>query len=149
MCPAPAQAAQSSTQRPIAPGTYLRTRRAAAGLSLHDVAARISTDPRLAETDRIAWLRMIENGDAPVTADVARALGRAFAFDPVVLGDLIDIALTGAQAPPPRLCRLCACSENDPCWDAAAQSACAWAATDLCTACAALAPAPNQENGHA
>lgn len=124
----------------ISPGTYLRKRREAAGLSSPDVAAMIVTEPRLPEHDLIYWLDRIEADVVPATFRTITCLRCCFSFDLDVLAKLVAIQLArpGAQPDdPPRLCRVCACSERDACGpDRTKQSACSWAAADLCSACA-------------
>ncbi len=124
----------------ISPGTYLRLRREAAGLSAADVTAMIVTEPRLPEHELIYWLDRIEADVVPATFRTIACLRCCFAFDIEVLEDLVAIQLAPARAtiiPPPRLCRECACSERDACGDETAPSwACSWAEDDLCSACA-------------
>lgn len=121
----------------LTPGQYIAQRRIAAGLSIVDVAAEVATDPRLAEIDRTAWLNRIEADVAPVTLDVFAALHACFPLDPTVLQRLIDLRdLPNDYAEAPRLCRVCACSEFDPCVDGQKRF-CAWAEQDLCTSCVA------------
>lgn len=123
----------------LTPGQYIAKRRAAAGLSIADVAAEIGTDPRLGEIDRTAWLNRIEADVAPVTLDVFAALHDCFPMDPTALQRLIDLRdLPNDYAEAPRLCRICACSEFDPCV-ADHMNFCGWAGHDLCTACAPAA----------
>lgn len=124
----------------ISPGTYLRKRREAAGLSSADVAAMIVTEPRLLEHDLIYWLDRIEADVVPTTFRTIACLHCCFSFDIEVLEALVAIQLapaTGTIVPPPRLCRVCACSERDSCApDQTTHIACSWAAEDLCSACA-------------
>ena len=122
--------AHAAPAEPVAmtPGTYLRLRREAAGLSIEAVAMTIVSSPvglpaaiaaiEAAEADRecFAW------------ADVHR-LTRAFRFDPSIYAALVE----GLSFPP--LCRVCACSWDDPCDDDG--QGCAWAdpSQTLCTVC--------------
>ncbi len=122
----------------ISPGTYLRKRREAAGLSSVDVAAMIVTEPRLPEHDLIYWLDRIEADVVPATFRTITCLRCCFSFDIEVLEELVAIQLAPARAtivPPPRLCRVCACSERDAC-NVEPFGNCSWAAEDLCSACA-------------
>lgn len=122
---------------PMTPGSYLRKRRTAAGLSIEQVAASIATDPRLHEIDRCAWLRLIEDDVTMVTVDIAAALLRVFRFDPDALRQLIHFhAFHSFFSHEVMLCRICGCSQRDPCWDETTASACAWASPGICTACA-------------
>lgn len=121
----------------LTPGQYIARRRAAAGLSIEDVATQIATLPRLGEIDRIAWLDRIETDVSPVTFDVFAVLTVCVPMDPVVLRELIALADAGSDTiETPRLCRTCACSEFDPCHDEHGAT-CGWAEQDLCTSCAA------------
>lgn len=121
----------------MTPGTYLAKRRSAAGLSIDDVAAMVSTSPRLGEVDRCAWIDRIEQDVAAISPDVAAALADAFPFSRRTLQQLIDLRSYGEGAvEQPRICMGCGCSDLDPCVDRVTHVACAWAAEDLCTSCA-------------
>ena len=128
-------AAQQIAPDPMSPGTYLRKRREAAGLGLRQAAANLATlglsfaRGRATRADhqteaRVALrLNMAEDDELPFSTSTAaprRALNDAIA--------LVDL-------PVPRVCRGCACSENDACVDD--HGACAWSLRhpDLCTAC--------------
>lgn len=126
----------------ITPGTYLRLRREAAGLSIEDVAGVIATVPHMDALGRAGWLRLVEADETPIGADVIDTLRNVFRFDQVVLMDLDDIARGATVVPAPRLCRLCACSENDACIDPVTHIGCAWVAAELCSACALPPAAP-------
>ena len=121
----------------ITPGTYLRKRREAAGLSLDDVALRTGTIPVWPMHTRAEWLATIEADTAPISVSTAIALFDVVPFDAQVLEALMAIhaGMAGAELPP--LCRVCACSQNDPCVDRAKQEFCAWFDADhtLCTVC--------------
>lgn len=122
---------------PPAPGAYLQRRRHAAGLSIADVAARLGTEPRTVEHARCQTIQMIEAGVQPATFGSIVALRRVFAFDLAILERLEAIA-QGNPLAPPRLCRICSCSDNDPCavTGPCGLGACWWVAPDLCSACA-------------
>lgn len=120
----------------VTPGAYLKHRRTAALLTPRDVAARLSTEPRLAEHVRAFLIELIEADAQPATFATIVALRRAYRFDMDVLAALVAIQ-QGAQLPAPRLCRICSCSENDAC--NTIDGPCGWAAHDLCTACVGLA----------
>jgi len=130
---------------PWIPGGYIARRRQVAGLSLDAVAARFSTEPPFSERDRRWWLATIE-ADVIAVPDNIGALLPIFRFDPVVLAQLVQHRADPA-APMPRICRICACSEHDPC--VRGTLACAWVADeDLCTACAMPdAPAETNQTG--
>lgn len=117
----------------LAPHAYLELRRQAAGLSLADVAARIATEPREPEHLRRERLELIEAGAQPASFSTIVGLRLVFRFDIHVLSVLEAIA-QGAAARAPQLCRVCACSDHDPCIDAFGDG-CAWVEEDLCSAC--------------
>lgn len=115
------------------PGTYLQRRREAASKTLADVAQRLSTVPRMAEHARVEWIALVELDAVPAGFSTIAALRSAFPFDLAVLAQL-DLIRLGADLPPPRLCRTCACSEYDPCHDELGAT-CSWVEDDLCSAC--------------
>ncbi len=119
----------------MTPGAYLKHRRTAHGLGIHDVAAALATEPRLAEHVRAEWLEKIEADIVPMSFDTIVALRRAFAFDLDILAQLAAIAMH-APVEPPRLCRICACSEADACLGH--QGPCTWVEQDLCSTCFGL-----------
>ena len=123
----------------MSPGTYLRKRREAAGLSIEDVLARIGTEPPVPEHHRREWLVLIEADAMRPDAFAIYALRQCYRFDGEVLDRLIDLQYFGARLPGPRLCRECGCSQLDPCADATGQP-CGWAERDLCTWCTNGAP---------
>lgn len=132
---------------PLAPGAYLARRRAAAGYTTADVAARVASEPRLSELDRQAWIEAIEAGTLSPTIHELTALRRVFPYSVDVLAQLAAIA-DGEPLPPPHLCRECACSDLDACVDEFGHG-CSWIAAELCSTCAPLAataaaPAPAQ-----
>lgn len=117
------------------PGSYLKTRRIAQLLDLHQVAAKIRTQPHVPEHDLVAWLERIEADVVPASITAIDALHAAFRFDRSVLAALDAIA-KGERDPEhtPRICRVCACSWRLPC--TCGVEACAWVPNeDLCTAC--------------
>jgi hypothetical protein len=126
---------------PFTPGGYIKARRCAGGLSIEDVAAKLPTVPRDAEHDRIAWLKLIEADVQPMRPSTVDALETLIDFDREVLGALDAIAI-GAMDPAfaPQVCRICACSELDPCWTESGEP-CAWEEPDLCTDCHHPGPA--------
>lgn len=125
----------------LTPGAYLRHRREAAMLSIGDVADMFHTQPRWSEIDRIDWLGRIEADVEQPTFRTIVALRSCFSFDIDVLGDLVAIA-HGAAIDPPRLCRICACSEHDAGPDklCAPGLGCSWVEQDLCSTCATPVP---------
>lgn len=125
----------------MTPGTYLRLRREAAGLSLEDLALRVDFNLRISVYSRAELLGLIETDIAVISADVVaalrdlRAMG-AFDFDPYILWQLVLIH-AGAEIAPPEICATCGCSWMDPCLTEHGR-ACCWAnhRADLCSACA-------------
>lgn len=111
------------------PGEYLRRRRVAASMSIADVAQAVATEPRLAHHLRIEWIDLIERDVMPARFDTIVALATIIPFDMRVLVALTDAdpARTG-----PQLCKVCACSEWDPC---GGDTPCRWTTSDLCSAC--------------
>ena len=118
----------------MTPGQYLRTRREAAGLSIDDVAERIATVPRWAQHLRRGWLKQIESDEMPASFNTIVVLYQVMKFD---LGALVALSAEGVVAP--RLCVVCACSEEDPCIGHAGP--CSWVDVDLCSACFTHEPA--------
>ena len=134
-----ASAPPQSRDHHMTPGAYLKHRRTAHGLGIHDVAAALATEPRLAEHVRAEWLEQIEADIVPMSFNTIVALRRAFTFDLDILAQLAAIAMH-LPVEPPRLCRICACSEADACLGH--HSACSWIEHDLCSACFALRVTP-------
>lgn len=139
----------------MTPGTYLRTRREAVGLSMEKLLGMIGTVPAIPEHRRREWLEGIENDTIPPDQFALHALRSCFRFDVRVANQLIDIHHYAAALPVPRLCRSCGCSNADPCNDGG--RGCGWAEYDLCTICeqpggngphggAAAMPVPGQDN---
>ncbi len=118
----------------MTPGTYLRLRREAAGLTRDEVGLVTDTVPKLCARVRSEWIAAIEDGIAPVSIDVALAFQIAYPFDWDVLVKLCAFqARLIDQAPP--ICAVCACSELDACVERDGEP-CAWAGPALCSACA-------------
>lgn len=120
----------------MTPGTYLRLRREAAGMTTDAVAPFVITDPSVPTRTRAEWIESIEAGAHRVPYAYVIAIEPAFSFDPAVLDALVMVE-AGDLATAPQVCRRCACSELDPCVDEETHDTCAWADWDLCTACAA------------
>jgi hypothetical protein len=120
----------------LSPGTYLRRRREAAGLSIDDVALTTDTFPQTCARYRADLIASIEADDIPITPGTAIVLRMRYVFDPLILDQLAMIH-AGSMILEPRICRVCACSWNDPCRDASAFGRCAWSKDDdyLCTSC--------------
>ena len=113
----------------MTPGEYIRRRREARGLSADVVEAScIAIGASYGGGGLDVPLFAIE-GDAGdmISLRDATLLSEAIDFDLAVFG-----ALT-AGGPPP-ICRVCACSEFDPCEDPDMFSTCSWVEDDLCSA---------------
>jgi transcriptional regulator with XRE-family HTH domain len=118
----------------ITPGTYLQRRRLAAGLSIDDVARLLDTEPHINERGRSAWLELVEADAQPVSLSTLVALKRVYPFDITVIFTLERIRQGSAETPP-RLCRVCACSQLDACVIDPPSRTCWWASEDLCSGC--------------
>lgn len=118
----------------MSPGAYLAKRRAAAGLTIDDVAAMIGSDPSLKEADRRTWLSQIEADITPISWDIVTTLRHAFRFSPDILTWLNAIHRLQLEEHP-RLCPQCGCSQHDACVTHDGET-CAWSGTTpLCTHC--------------
>jgi len=115
----------------MTPAAYLRLRREAAGLTLDDVATRLA--PQIVNRHTAYALIRLWEADGVVAeiADVIR-LRAVFRFDVTVYRQLVEEPADRH----PRICRSCACSQDDACIDGAAGS-CAWSSDDFCTRCEA------------
>lgn len=129
---------------PMSPGTYLRKRREAAGVTLEQAALALLGVPKVRAAMMRPWtepltarLAGFEADDESLPPANAIALRAAFAFDSAVYEQLFLLhhAGTGQGLPQPQVCHACACSWNDPC--RTRHGPCAWSAADetLCTAC--------------
>jgi len=128
----------------MTPGTYLAKRRAAAGLSIEDVAERISTEPPIPHHDRAAWLRRIEQDVDGLKIREAAALSSVFPFDLDIFVTLIGLhspVMPAETIEAPRLCQACGCSENDACLDPTTGQGCRWVGPEQCSACDPATPA--------
>jgi hypothetical protein len=121
------------------PGTYIRKRREAAGLTLKQVVSWMADDGSgITRGELLGQLRTLESNEGPATAFSVEPLKGAFPFDPNVYLALVFFA-GGAKVVLPPICRVCACSEFDACLDGSREP-CGWAkvpADDapLCTMC--------------
>lgn len=109
----------------MTPGTYIRLRREAAGLSIEQAEAAIAAGMLSAP------LAELEADTAMPRGMDGAVLSYAFAIDDMVLAALCADQGGGDQV---RICRECGCSRNDPC-EPRTGLFCAWAEADLCTAC--------------
>lgn len=106
----------------MSPGTYLRLRRLAAGLT-PDMAARLSLRGAVTATPGAVATRReaitdfeAGRGNHLHHAALAMDLARAFRFDQRVLDVLTEHALDPAsELPVPLICTSCGCSWEDPC----------------------------------
>jgi hypothetical protein len=121
----------------MTPGTYLRKRRQAAGLSIDQVVSKLAAQSRLATASFTASSYLLKQalirieGDAHVlTPSHCAIVARAFPFSISVYGDLARRTAFSI-----RICRQCACSAGDHCIVDGEQ--CFWSRTegDLCSAC--------------
>lgn len=119
----------------MTPGTYLKLRRQAAGLSIEDVAAMVHTAPRLGEIDRCGWISRLETDVAALSPDVVATLSDAFRFSRRTLHQLIDARSYGDASAVTRICLICGCTDADPCVDPDSHDCCGWSTADSCTAC--------------
>lgn len=128
----------------MSPGTYLRKRRVAGGLTVEAVArsiARIGGARIDGGRDHVPFgaaildlcrrIRALEgdeaDADGALTTGLISAMAQAFAFDIEVYSLLaVHAAAPHAGLPVPDVCRDCACSWNVPCGNAAYGN-CAWA----------------------
>ena len=134
------------SQSPMSPGTYLRKRREAAGLSAQAVAgflvgrhAHAFAPPPAIGT--LEWgIAACERDERPFGADLVARLHGCFPFDLGIYQQLL-LLHAGAHCPEPRVCRECACSWNDACRSRSGRGSCALSVTDptICTACEARA----------
>lgn len=120
---------------PISPGTYLRLRREAAGVSIETLALATDTVPfRVSARNRAELIGLMEQDLLVIDADMVSGLVELFAFDRQILVQLIAI-YAGAHLDPPALCRICACSWSAACFDPVSGRSCSWSADDatVCT----------------
>lgn len=129
----------------MTPGTYLRKRREAAGISLDAAALTLSVDfesnrPKgiVYQADIVTFFGRLcaaENDADNLTVAQAAMLRRVYSFDMAVYEALL-LRHYGCAVPIPQVCRECACSWNDPCHQPE-HGPCAWSDHDpeLCTGC--------------
>lgn len=127
------------------PGTYLRKRREAAGISLEDVSGQVAARlqdigvlGRDADHPRfVEFLTAVEGDRDNLSYFAALFMRHAFPFDVEAYWNLLlhRYDPDASDLPQPKLCRQCACSFHDAC-EVEGQP-CAWSNTDpdLCTAC--------------
>jgi hypothetical protein len=125
---------ESAPEAALAPAAYLRLRRQAAGLSIHDAAARIATGPE--ELRRmIGLLRRLETpGRTALFRGTIENLRAAFPLDAAVYWQLAEDPLDRH----PRVCLGCGCTAHDAC-SADDGTSCTWSTPLRCSRCAAPA----------
>jgi len=122
------------TATTITAGAYLRKRREAVGLSIAEVAAGYAVG-----SDRDAFAARLDKIERDQDAAGPATLNRMveiFRFDRDVYRNLIAGLPAG-----PTLCRVCACSWNDPCVGRGPN--CHWAEADRCSRCAGATTEPS------
>ncbi|PXW67878.1 hypothetical protein C7451_12314 [Blastomonas natatoria] len=141
---------------PMSPGTYLRKRREAAGVSLELAAVaflpwvhgngwanKLSTPPgsspdgpRLVRLvlQVAVWLAELEDDKRFVDGIALAQVAGVIPFEREAYDRLVALRY-GVDLPPPAICRECGCGVLTACF--AEGHACAWSETDphLCTAC--------------
>jgi hypothetical protein len=128
----------------MAPGTYLRKRREAAGFTVPRVAAALAGAPDRIRPIRPRDFQLLEVVLEAVEADLlaltlpqAALLHRIFRFDLTTLELLMlhhgEVPIS--DLPLPQICRVCACTWHDAC--ETEHGPCAWTPGDptLCTSC--------------
>lgn len=151
----------------MTPGTYLRKRRQAAGVSLelaavaflpcshppgqHVLGPRSAGQGMVAAVLKIAaWLGELEGDQRQVDGIALMQMSGVVPFEREAYDRLVALHL-GVDVAPPSICRECGCGVLTACMHAGYP--CAWSATDpnLCTACErreahAAADLPETEN---
>ncbi|WP_294353829.1 XRE family transcriptional regulator [uncultured Sphingomonas sp.] len=118
------------------PGAYLKARRLVKGLCLAEVAARLRTDPSIAELDRVEWLKLIESDAMPASFSTIVALSTLIDFNMGVLIAL-DMVAQGILSPDmaPQICVLCGSRPHD-----TKPEFMTWTGPRSCPACTTFAP---------
>lgn len=119
----------------LSPGTYLRLRREAAGVTREAVAIALAAGQTRLQDAALLRVEQIEADLVFATAREIPLMRAVFRFDSQVLDQLADIHFFRADLPHPRLCRVCGCSELDACLDHRRSTACHWIDLDLCSGC--------------
>ena len=123
-------AEQLAAPAAMTPWRYLKLRRLAAGLTIEQLAERITPRGR-DQRKTIALVTLLECDGGRSRNDLTLlAIANAFQFDPLVYRQLIDEPADRH----PRICGTCGCSHWDPCESEA--GCCSWAAIDQCSHCA-------------
>lgn len=127
------------------PGTYLRLRRSAQGLTIRDLARQLISLPfarpgpvEIFVNRMTARLRDAETGAEHLLPAQAALLAEIVPFEPGIYERLIALTSTpGLSLPVPQLCRACGCSWHMACVDRLG-APCSWCLDDstLCTSCA-------------
>lgn len=128
----------SNIALPITPGTYLRLRRQATGLSVEAAVAKAgcssSVDPVAVQLLADNW-RPAENDQAIFASLLTWQIARFLLFDNHIYDSLVANRF-GHSLPIPQLCRSCGCSWHFACTHAA-HGPCSWSVGDssLCSYC--------------
>jgi hypothetical protein len=128
--PVAPHSAPSSAHAPLTPAAYVALRRKAAGLSVEQVAERLSR--RACDQAEIrALVRQLETpGITARHVSSLDILRDAFPLDPNVY---FQLAFEPVDRHP-RVCRGCGCSHWDLC-DRGEAGSCTWASEEICTRC--------------
>lgn len=118
------------------PGAYLKARRLVSGKCLAEVAARLRTDPPVAELDRVEWLRLIESDAMPASFSTIVALSTVFEFrmDVLIGLDMVAQGILAADMAP-KICALCGSRPED-----VRPEFLTWTGPHSCPACTTFAP---------
>ena len=137
---------------PMTPGTYLRKRREASGVSVGTLGqSMVPAGKAAAKHDQLGkiFADMLTEAEAdrlPLDSAASKLIADLIGFDNSIYDRLVAIRF-GHNLPVPQICKTCACSWNDPCLSEGVdtiESPCSWAEADLCTACV-----PYPEKNHA
>jgi hypothetical protein len=79
---------------------YLKTQREIKGLSVHDVALRLQTDPLLPFADRVEWITAIEAELTPISINNALSFLTAVRLDAAETGWLLQLIRDQEQQQP-------------------------------------------------
>lgn len=149
LAPLPFADADAPCTDALSPGTYLRMRREAAGLSLDKVVSGLRPLATIGQRSLLVQhLAELENDEAHVTRPITTALAAIIPLDVNVYDTLVAIRF-GVDLVAPQLCKSCACSIHDAC--VTNGMPCAWSGCDtaICTACEPSMPIGAEARGNA